>query len=86
MIDTDIGVRIQFRHDQEGLEDGCSAQTKCSLVDRNDEVIGTGWAYCVQGDQFNKEIGRRLALTRALSNSELDKESRRSVWVAYFDR
>jgi hypothetical protein len=37
-------------------------------------------------DQFNKERGRKLALTRALWQLGLNKEERTAVWHRYFCR
>ena len=91
MIATDIGVRIQFRHDREPHAEDLRGErfqviTTCYLVDENDNDIGIGRAFCVAEDQFRKELGRRIALTRALSDTDLDKSARRSIWDAYFGR
>jgi hypothetical protein len=88
MIATEIGVRVQFKHEQNpgGCLEGFNAVSRCYLVDEAGNDIGVGAAFCVAEDQFNKEIGRRIALTRALSNSKLEKDARRQVWEAYFGR
>ena len=90
MIATEIGVRIQFKHDKdpgEVLENRkVVAITRCVLENEAGEDIGAGTAFCVEGDQFVKEVGRRIALTRALASSPLNKEDRRIVWTTYFDR
>jgi hypothetical protein len=55
----------------------------------NDEksylVLGEGWAVCHEKDQFRKEVGRKIALTGALTAAGLDREAREQVWAAYLD-
>jgi hypothetical protein len=41
-------------------------------------------AYCHPKDQFNKKIGRKLALTKVLKSLKWDKEIRTMVWNQYF--
>lgn len=36
-----------------------------------DQVVGTGVAYCHLNDNFNRKIGRDIALGRALKNARL---------------
>lgn len=48
-----------------------------------DEVL-FGTAFCSVKDVFNKEKGRKIALTKALSH--LNRDFRREIWQAYFDR
>jgi hypothetical protein len=45
-----------------------------------------GVAACIRGDQFSKELGRKIALTRALKEACLKRGTRTAVWRAYFDR
>lgn len=44
-----------------------------------------GSAFCSVEDNFNKAIGRKLALTRALEGSKFSKEERTAIWETYFD-
>lgn len=60
------------------------AVTQCDLTVNNENF--TGIAACVVGDNFNKEIGRKIALTRAVQKAGLPKEVRADIWIAYFDR
>lgn len=46
----------------------------------------TGAAYCSKTDQFSKETGRRVALTKALQETRFTKLDRAVVWAAYFAR
>ena len=89
MIKTLNDIRIQFRYERNvpgRFVNEFNVVTTCYLVDSNDEDIGTGKAYCLAADQFSKEIGRRISLTRALQSTELSKIGRRMVWAAYFGR
>src|ERR1700722_10894516 len=78
----------------------------CSIVRTVDGVgdvyiLGKGQAICAPEDRFNKETGRKLALTRALHDYEKHstvvdaaleivnygaKKFRTAVWNSYFGR
>ena len=45
-----------------------------------------GRAVCAEGDNFNKERGRKLALSRALEDTALSKADKREVWLIYFEK
>lgn len=51
-------------------------------------IIGSGVSSCAPGDNFCKETGRKIALTRALDDciAGVDKSFRRAAWKAYFNR
>ncbi len=49
-------------------------------------VIAEGRAACSHLDNFSKEAGRKLALTRALENAGWDKATRAQFWLAYLNR
>ena len=59
-------------------------KTYC-LITKDDIAIG-GFAHCSIKDNFNKAMGRKVSLTKALTKSGLSKESRKAVWHAYFYR
>lgn len=58
--------------------------TRCSLT------IGLATyhasSYCSWNDSFNKEIGRKLALRNVLEMAQISRETRREVWMSYFNR
>lgn len=60
------------------------AVTQCDLTVNDKSFAGV--AACVVGDNFNKEVGRKIALTRALKKADLPKDVRADVWIAYFNR
>jgi len=62
-----------------------SAVTVCNIIPvANEEASEQGYAFCVEGDIFNKETGRKISLTRALKG--LPKDFRTFVWKTYFSR
>ena len=60
------------------------ARTTCTM--RIGPVIFAQAAYCGPQDNFSKEAGRKIALTRALKMSGLSKLERKAVWERYFNR
>ncbi len=57
------------------------AQTLCALT--VDDVTVYEWAYCSIHDTFDKEVGRKAALTKALRRSSLSRQERGRVWARY---
>lgn len=96
MIATDTGLAIQFTHETIFVDppgpirlDARKVEARttiCTLVNKSNEIVAEGEAFCHVNDQFNKETGRKLALARALKESELSQESRALIWQAYFSR
>lgn len=54
---------------------------RCSAVG-----VVEGVAKCSPRDQFAKATGRKLALARALRTLGVQRDVRRGVWQAYFDK
>lgn len=52
----------------------------------NVKLIADGLAKCALGDNFQKRVGRKIALTRALKKTNLLKAERQKVWIAYLMR
>ena len=48
--------------------------------------VSSGLTRCSVNDQFNKETGRKISLTRALEKTNLTKSERAIFWQTYFDR
>jgi len=58
--------------------------TKCTIVDEHTGVtLGEGLAICAGSDIPCKKIGRKIALKKALQQSMLPKEERKSIYDAY---
>jgi hypothetical protein len=62
--------------------------TACFIHPSGDDerVVGVGYSYCHEQDQFVKEVGRKIALTRALEDMGADQPTRTLFWKAYFGR
>ena len=84
---------VNFRHEFPGKEGKKGyRRTVCqvyklgpkeSFPDKR-ELLNTGVATCSPLDQFAKEVGRKVSLTRALQGSE--KDFRTAIWKTYFNR
>lgn len=92
-------ISLGFRHTPLPQEDLPKVRwkelTSCVLLlepERDGEgrrILGTGVAKCSQKDVFDKERGRKLALTRALAVAfpyEVGKPLRTAIWAAYHGR
>jgi hypothetical protein len=55
--------------------------TECKVFSNN-MLIGFGITYCSKNDNFNRKIGRKISLTRAIS--KLDKSTRKEIWDNYW--
>jgi len=56
----------------------------CELLDPQDKPWVAGVSACNPKDNFRKETGRKLALTRAISG--FSKAERAAVWAIYLQR
>lgn len=62
--------------------------TECSVVDGNDVELAYGRATTAPEDNFCRETGRKIALTRALGSRtaqmHINKAHRTEIWKKYF--
>lgn len=71
-------LRVHFRHE-------VPAYTQCWITERDtQQFVSKGFALCSSKDNFNREKGRKVSLSRALKN--FPKEKRTEVWTLYFMR
>lgn len=49
-------------------------------------LIGLAELKCYYKDQFSKETGRKISMTKALENAGFSKEERTVFWETYFAR
>jgi len=93
-IDTNKygSVRIYFRHYRDiGLSPNglpIKGQTLC-IIEQDDYILCTGAAFCSVHDNFNRSVGREIALNRALDVifwSRHDYEDHLKVSDAYINR
>lgn len=93
MIITNIDgydYRISFKHDGPGYS---PRTTTCSIekvtaggrFKDDGQVIATGIASCDSRDNFDKSIGRRLSMKRAMNKSNFSRAERIRIWEAYLD-
>lgn len=105
VVETDtLKVRFGFFHQVQDTEE-TAAHTKCTLevTDKATKkvFVSVAYAQCHEKDQFNKEIGRKISLERALHNAfpseaddmdvitkdaEYNRMVRAQVWDRYFNR
>ena len=43
--------------------------TICTIVDDDGNILGVGYAFCSQKDQFSRKVGRRISENRAMYNA-----------------
>lgn len=76
---------ISFQ-DGKKVETPVKGVTTCSvfMIDGSEPLEYLGQAYCSVKDEYNKEKGRKISLTKAVEN--LPKETRKIIWEGYFSR
>lgn len=80
-----LNLKFAFRHQRNRGKH--RDFTVCEAFEASDNwFLCRAYAFCSPHDQFNKEIGRKTALTRTLENLKLNKAARAIVWKAYFDK
>lgn len=70
---------VGWNHKREGDEKG----TSCIITKVEGEPIAVGKSLLAMGDTFDKKIGRKLSLTRAMKAAEFSREDRKNIWTAY---
>lgn len=59
--------------------------TTCFICDEyKDNIIVHADSIQSKYDQFNRKIGRKISLNRAIVEADLSKETRALIWEAYF--
>lgn len=80
-------VRIGFYHSQEPgwfvKGKPVRGYTVCTVKVEGEEDL-SGEALCSAQDVFNKEVGRKISLSRAIQG--FPRETRKQIWEAYFGR
>lgn len=70
-------TEVSFRH----LKD--TGRTICTVVSKGKAYHGT--ATCSKEDNFCRNTGRKISMTKALDRTALTKKQRTNVWNAYRD-
>lgn len=68
-------LRVVWRYDEK-------VHTTCEIIE-NDNVIGIGVATLGKSDNFSRDIGRKVAMARAMKVGEIPKEKRKTIWNKY---
>lgn len=80
-IDNQV-IAVKFQHNQTGENKG----TKCLITkgkESDGEFVAAGFALLHPKDNFCKEKGRRVALAKALRDTDFNKTQKASFWEAY---
>jgi hypothetical protein len=89
---------IHFRHMRKPVLDGSDMVTMkpfatschlheghCNPKAKECEIPGFhGFSACSTKDSFQRSVGRKIALLRAMKQGDMPKDARTSVWVGYF--
>lgn len=78
IFQNDLNLKIRWKYD--------ARTTRCIIQKRGDDISFIGVAECSINDMFVKETGRKLSLARALKETDLSKEERRTIWETYLNR
>ena len=74
----DRTYRVAFEHDRHHWTTLCVIQEAGGR-----QLFSTGLAACSPQDNFNRAVGRKIALSRAVQRA-FPREQRRAFWVAYW--
>ena len=89
MIDG-VEYKVEFQHEQLtkprdlGFSSLTRAFTKCIISHYNSDYRQVGISWCSANDVFNKEQGRKQALTQAICR--FSRPVKTQFWAAYFGR
>ena len=81
-------LKVTFSHlkpkgDEYFYPPQAKAITFCYITN-GDGIMKIGHAYCSQSDNFDRKVGRKIALTRAVRG--LDKGLRTQIWNTYLGK
>lgn len=78
----DATILVAFQHTQTKK----TYITQCFLKTAGNAVFAQGEAKKYKNDPLDKNLGRKLALKRALEAGGVTKEARVAIWTKYFDK
>jgi hypothetical protein len=76
-------VKVRWQYSPDKIQTTCFLD---SLWGDKSSSISSGTATKSKKDQFEYEKARKTSLKRALAASDLNKEERGEIWIAYFAR
>ena len=76
--------KVTFQHKGKycTLEKG---DTACYIFTNNENIPYVGVARLHPNDRFDKVIGKKIALTKCLTNSGISKPERTEIWKAFWE-
>jgi hypothetical protein len=80
---TDEGTIVGMMDNHKNYYTLFSGRTEC-IIEKDGEILAEGEAFCGLGDHFDKAVGRKISLTRALKEID-DKEFSAVVWNKYIE-
>jgi hypothetical protein len=89
---NNYSLNFQHRREVDTTPVNAPDTTYCDIIFHNPSVpdtkwiLGTGIAMCHPNDQFEKEKGRKIALTKALDAAKFPRHLRTLAWEAYHAR
>lgn len=80
-----VSYRITFEHDRHHACTLCAIEKLREGEDKRwvQEILGAGVAACSPHDHFNRAIGRKISLARAIQAAFM-RDRRKVFWEAYW--
>ena len=75
-----LNYTIKFKHNT-SAQGGIRSLTQCSIATDEEEMIQ--YAFCNPKDNFCRETGRKISLSRAMQALRIPKSSRKQIWEKY---
>ena len=83
MVVNDLTVKWFYSKVDAVIDNRLTSDKIQCVIENDTNPIGVGVSLCSPNDTYDKEFGRKLALTRAVAASELPWKVRASIWEAY---
>jgi len=61
-------------------------RTDCTISVKGHKTLSVGVAFCSEKDTYQKHIGRRQALQRAMANAGYSRNVRTTIWKCYSEQ
>ena len=71
--------KLYFKHNRKSIPE----HTECTIKKDGVLVVATGFAVLCKTDQFDKRIGRKISLARALKTGGFNKKTKTQIWEQY---
>jgi hypothetical protein len=96
-----VEYKVSWRHGNNEPEPETGTRVcTCIITNKTTGEEITGYAFCRQGDNYDKSVGRKMSMTDALAvkdwtgsdtatmtlDSLFDRDTRKLFWDTYFNR